>query len=41
MDPLVHTAQKVSRYGAFSGSHFPVFELNAKQKKLHFWTLFT
>ena len=46
------TAWKVSKYGAFSGSYFPVFGLRVSpysvgmrgktnQKKLRIWTLFT
>ena len=33
------TAWKVSKYGVFSGSYFPVFGLNTDQKKLRIWTL--
>ena len=49
---LKNTAWKVSKYGVFSGSYFPVFGLcqslylvqiqkNTDQKKLHNWALFT
>ena len=43
---LIYTAPKVSKYGVFSGAHFPVFGLirkqeNTDQKKLRIWTLFT
>ena len=42
---LQNIAWKVSKYGVFSGPHFPVFGLNNRKirtrKKLHIWTPFT
>ena len=35
------TALKVSKYGVFSGPYFLVFGMNADQKNLRIWTLFT
>ena len=39
------TALKVSKYGVFSGSQFPIFGLNTgkygAEKKLRIWALFT